>query len=179
MRSFLAIEIPGQIRKKVNQLITQEKKNRLPIKWIRFENLHITMKFLGEIDESKQREIIPVLERICKTFIPFNINLEGIGCFPHVRNPRVLWIGVKYGVTVLTDIACEIEKNLGAIGFIRDKHFHAHLTIGRTRKFCKVDSLLAKPFISENFPVNSITLFESILKPEGPIYQALKIFNLE
>jgi len=178
MRTFLAIEIPEQIKRKVDQLITQEKKNQLPIKWTKFENLHITMKFLGEIEESKKLEIIPVLERTCKPFAPFNINLEGIGCFPHPGNPRVLWIGVKLGVAALTAIACGIEKDLSAIGFMKDKDFHAHLTIGRTRKFCKVDSFLAKPFTTEDFSVNSVTLFESILKPEGPIYSTLKKFNL-
>ncbi|MGB3340670.1 MAG: RNA 2',3'-cyclic phosphodiesterase [bacterium] len=178
MRTFLAIEIPGQIKRKVDQLITQEKNNRLPMKWIKFENLHITLKFLGEIEESKRREIIPVLERTCKTFTPFSINLEGIGSFPHPGNPRVLWIGVKYGVTVLTSVACEIEKDLGAIGFKKDEHFHAHLTIGRTRKFCKVDSILAKPFISENFPVNSITLFKSTLTTQGSQYEILAKFSL-
>ncbi len=178
MRTFLAIEIPEHIRREVDQLIRQEKNNLLSIKWTKFENLHITLKFIGEIDESKKEEIIPVLERISETCAPFNMNLAGVGCFPHPGNPRVLWIGVKNGVTALTDIAGEIDQNIGALGFIEDKRFHAHLTIGRTRKYCKVDSILARPFFTEDFPVDSVTLFESILKPEGPIYSVLRKFNL-
>jgi len=178
MRTFLAFEIPDKIKKEVDRLIAEEKKKSLPIKWVKFENLHITLKFLGEIEESKIREIIPILEDTTKNFTGFDINLEGIGCFPHPGNPRVLWIGVKNGVTMLTDIAREIEKNLGAAGFQEDKRFHAHLTFARTRKFCKLDKILALPFTTEDFSVNSVTLFESVLKPEGPVYAALKKFNL-
>jgi 2'-5' RNA ligase len=178
MRTFLAVEIPNKIRRKVDQLISEEKNKNLPMKWVKFENLHITLKFLGEIEESKIKEIISILEDTTKSYTGFDINLEGIGCFPHPDNPRVLWIGVKHGITMLTDIAREIEKNLGAAGFREDKRFHAHLTLARTRKFCKLDKILALPFTTENFSVNSVTLFESILKPEGPIYAALKKFNL-
>lgn len=178
MRTFIAIEIPRQIKKKIDQLIAQEKNNQLPIKWTKFENLHITLKFLGEIDDVKKREIIHVLEETSKAFTPFIVNLDGIGCFPHPGNPRVLWIGVKHGVAMVTDIACNIEKSMVDIGFMKEKRFHAHVTIGRTRKPCKIENILAKPFYSEDFSVESISLFKSNLTPQGPQYEILAKFKL-
>jgi 2'-5' RNA ligase len=84
MRTFLAVEIPEQVRRKVDRFINEEKKNRLPIKWIKIDNLHITLKFLGEIDEKKQQEILSVLEDISESKPSFQMDLEGVGCFPHL-----------------------------------------------------------------------------------------------
>lgn len=178
MRTFLAIELPEQIRRKVDRFIGEEKKNRLPIKWVKFENLHITLKFLGEIDDKKKQEILPALEETGNNKRSFQMNLEGIGCFPHPGNPRVLWIGVKLGHELLIDIAGELEEKLSQYGFKMEKRFHGHLTIGRIKKFCKVDDILTKTYKSEVFPVTAITLFKSALTPQGPIYEALDKFNL-
>jgi len=178
MRTFLAVEIPGYIRKKINNFIEEEKSKELPIKWVKFENLHITLKFLAEIDENKKEEIIPVVKELCKKYVRFNMNLQGLGCFPDPRNPRVLWIGVAQGKEILCNIARELEENLVQFGFKKEKRFHAHLTIGRIKKFCKVDDILAKNIDTEIFSVDSIVLFKSKLKPEGPIYQELEKFTL-
>lgn len=179
MRTFLAIEVPECLKKKIDQLIIQEKNNELPIKWTKYENLHITLKFLGEIDETMKQKIIPVLEKISKNFSPFKIGLSDIGCFPHPGNPRVLWIGVKQGASILTDIAGEIDKALYALGFIKDKRFHGHLTIGRTKKHCRIDHILTREFTSEEFTVDSVTLFRSSLTPQGPQYEILNKFSFE
>lgn len=178
MRTFLAVEIPEQVRRKVDRFINEEKKNRLPIKWIKIDNLHITLKFLGEIDEKKQQEILSVLEDISESKPSFQMDLEGVGCFPHLKNPRVLWIAVQQGNEVLTDIANELEEGLSPFGFKTEKRFHGHLTIGRVKKFCKVDDILARSFKSEVFSACAITLFKSTLTPQGPIYETLEKFNL-
>ncbi|MGB3478979.1 MAG: RNA 2',3'-cyclic phosphodiesterase [bacterium] len=178
MRTFLAVEIPRQIRKKINNFIEEEKSKGLPIKWVKFENLHITLKFLGEIDENKKEEITPAIKELCKKYVRFNMNLQGLGCFPHPGNPRVLWIGVKLGHELLIDIAGELEEKLSQFGFKMEKRFHGHLTIGRIKKFCKVDDILTKTYKSEVFPVTAITLFKSALTSQGPIYEALEKFNL-
>jgi len=178
MRTFLAVEIPRQIRKKINNFIEEEKSKGLPIKWVKFENLHITLKFLGEIDENKKEEITPAIKELCKKYVRFNMNLQGLGCFPDPGNPRVLWIGVQPGHELLIDIAGELEEKLSQFGFKMEKRFHGHLTIGRIKKFCKVDDILARSFKSEIFSATAITLFKSSLTPQGPIYEALEKFNL-
>lgn len=178
MRTFLAVEIPKHIRKKIDNFIQEEKNKGLPIKWVKFENLHVTLKFLGEIDEKKKEEITLLIQEISKNNASFQMHLEKLGCFPTPRNPRVLWIGVKQGSENLCNIAHELEEKLSQFGFKKEKRFHAHLTIGRIKKFCKIDDILAKDIKTEIFPANSIILFKSTLRPEGPIYEALEKFTL-
>jgi 2'-5' RNA ligase len=178
MRTFIAIEIPKHIRKKVDNFIADDKKRELPIKWVKFENLHITLKFLGEIDENKKEEITLVIKELGKKYARFNMNLQKLGCFPNPRNPRVLWIGVALGSEKLIEIANELEEQLARFGFKKEKRFHAHLTIGRIKKFCKIDDILAKNIDTEIFSADSIIFFKSTLKPEGPIYEELDKFSL-
>lgn len=178
MRTFLAVEIPQHIRKKIDTFIQEETGKNLPVKWVKFENLHITLKFLGEIDDKKKKEITPAIQEVAKKYPSFNMSLESVGCFPSPRNPRVLWIGAKEGSEQLCAIAQELEEKLAPFGFEEEKRFHAHLTIGRIKKFCKVDDILDKEIKTNSFPITSITLFKSTLKPEGPIYEELARFNL-
>jgi 2'-5' RNA ligase len=176
MRTFIAIEVPEKIRKEIDNVITDEKKRDLPIKWVKYENLHITLKFLGEINENKKIEIAPALQEIANKVTPFNISLEGIGCFPTPKNPRVVWIGVKLGKENLCSIAQNVETALVGYGFKEEKRFHPHLTIGRVKKLCSVNEILERQIMSDPFLVNSIVLFKSTLKPEGPIYEVLQAF---
>jgi 2'-5' RNA ligase len=178
MRTFLGIPVPDQIKRKINDLVSEEKKRRLPVKWVRCENLHITLRFLGEIDEMQKENVVSTLNRIRNKYDSFEMNLEHLGCFPHPSRPRVLWIGVGQGGDILNAIAGQIEDDLGEKGFKREGRFHAHLTIGRVKKPCNVDALLMKPFCSENMLVHSINLYESLLKPEGPVYRVLHSFSL-
>ncbi len=177
MRTFLAMEVPRHLRKKVDSLIQEEKMRGLPIKWVACENLHITLKFLGEIDETKKAEIIPVITDIGGLFTSFEVRLSGLGCFPNQKNPRVLWIGVADGAETLSRIAAAVEERLSRFGFKEEKRFHAHLTIGRIKNPCNIDDILENNITTETFLVNAITLFKSILKPDGPIYEELKKFT--
>lgn len=178
MRTFLAVEIPEHSRRLIDNFIQIQAKRELPIKWVRFENLHITLKFLGEIDEGRKQGILPVVADVAKEYRPFTVQLAGLGCFPGPRNPRVLWVGAKQGSEELHEIATELEKALTKFGIKAEQRFHAHLTIGRIKKHCKVDDILAQPISSEPFEADSITLFKSTLRPEGPTYEGLCKFTL-
>ncbi len=178
MRTFLAAEVPKHVRKKIDNFTQEERKKDLPIKWVSFENLHITLKFLGEIDEKKMEQIVPVIAEISKHHAPFKVRLEGLGCFPGPRNPRVLWVGVTEGAETLGRLACELEEGLSQFDFRKEKRFHAHLTIGRIKKFCKIDDILSKSIATDTFGVEAITLFKSTLMSEGPLYEELKKFTL-
>jgi len=178
MRTFLAIKVPENVRKVVYDFAQVEAKKELPIKWVAFENLHITLKFLGEIDEDKRVEIKPAIVELGQRHSPFTIELEGLGCFPNPRNPRVMWVGVKQGGDALCAMAAELEKELARFGFEEETRFHPHLTIGRIKEFCRVDSILAKSISTSAFDVDSVVLFKSILKPAGPIYEELEKFAL-
>ena len=174
----MAVEVPESVRKKINDLVQIEAKRELPIKWVKLNNLHITLKFLGEIDEEKKSEILPVLKEIGNKHKSFQLQLSGIGCFPNPRNPRVLWVGVEQGNDALCAMSADVEEALAHFGFKREERFHPHVTIGRIKRFCKVDHILEKNIIAEPFEVSAIVLFRSVLKPEGPIYTALAHFPL-
>ncbi len=179
MRTFIAVEIPEKERKTIWELIIEQKKKNLPIKWVEFQNLHITLKFLGEIDEKKLDRILDILSTISSRTKSFKISLENIGCFPGIRNPRVLWIGVNHGGNELIKLATEIENDLYKIGFKKeDKKFHPHLTIGRIKTPCTVEDIMNQKIKTELFDVKEFILFKSMLQPSGPIYEKLKNFPL-
>ncbi len=173
MRTFIAIEIPEGIRKKVDGLIKSFSEKNLPIKWVKFENLHITLKFLGEIKEEKLSDIHTVLKNIAEKHPAFELNLESLGCFPNKKNPRVLWIGVNQGKKLINQLVLNLEQELLPLGFKKEKRFHPHLTIGRIKRFCQIDDILAQKFVCGLFWVDSLTLFKSTLRPEGPIYEKI------
>jgi 2'-5' RNA ligase len=177
MRTFLAVEVPESVRKPIHDFIAIEAKNELPIKWVAFGNLHITLKFLGEIDEKKRADIVPAIEDVCRKQGCFRVRLGGLGCFPTPRNPRVLWVDLEDGDAALCQIAAELERRLREFGFEEEKRFHPHLTIGRVKKPCRVDSILEKKINTDAFEVSSITLFKSTLRPDGPIYDPLDRFT--
>lgn len=178
MRTFIAVEIPAGIRKRVTGFIDGHKKKALPVKWVSYENLHITVKFLGEIVADMKQQITAVLHDVCRHHNRFEIGFSGIGCFPDRSRPRVLWIGIEQGAAQLSALAHEIDERLAAYGFKQEKRFHPHLTIGRIRKPCTVDEILACEFAAEPFPAGSVTLFRSTLTPEGPRYDPLDTVDL-
>lgn len=178
MRTFLAIEVPATIRKIISDFVENEAKKELLIKWVKFENMHVTLKFLGEIDEGLKVQVSQVVADIAQHHDSFRMQLGGLGCFPNTRNPRVIWVGVKQGGDELCAIASEMEEELGRIGFKEEKRFHPHLTIGRVKSYCKVEDILTKTISTEPFDVSSLVLFSSTLKPEGPIYTALDRYSL-
>ncbi|UCD19981.1 MAG: RNA 2',3'-cyclic phosphodiesterase [candidate division WOR-3 bacterium] len=178
MRTFLAVEIPEYVRAPIHEFILAQAERELPIKWVAFENLHITLKFLGEIDDKKKNAIMPAITDVCLTQCRFQLRLGGLGCFPTQRQPRVIWIGVDEGDDVLCRIAADVQSRLWEFGFTEEKRFHPHLTIGRVKKPCRVDNILQKSIGTDAFDVDSLVLFKSTLKPDGPIYEGLERFRL-
>jgi 2'-5' RNA ligase len=179
MRSFLAVEVPQPEREKIRGIINDFKDLSLPIKWVEFENLHITVKFLGEIGDDQKDRISSAVAELCKLFPAFKACLNGLGCFPGLRNPRVLWTGLSQGEDKLRLLARDLENLLAKHG-VRpdDKLFHPHLTFGRVKAFCKVDDILARDLTGEPFAVDKLTFFKSQLLPGGPRYEVLEKFSL-
>lgn len=179
MRTFIGVEIPDDQKKIVVNSIQEFKRLNLPVKWVEYENLHITLKFLGEIDENKLIQILPVLSSISNRTRSFTMQLENFGCFPAIRNPRVLWIGISQGSDESISLASDLENSLVKYGFKKEnKKFHPHLTIGRIRTFCKVDDIINRTIKTESFNINELILFKSTLLSAGPIYEKIKTFPL-
>jgi len=177
MRTFIAIEIPENIRNSIHKDVEAFKASRLPVRWVARSNLHITLRFLGEITDDVRKRMSSVLEGVAARQKPFQMALKDFGCFPNPRRARVLWIGVDEGSEELSVIARNIEEALVESGFPREGRFHAHLTIGRIKKPCSIDDILNKELLSGSFEVNTLILFKSTLTPQGSIYEALEKYR--
>ncbi len=178
MRLFIAIKIPGSLRDKVSLLIDKVRKIKVKAKFVEKENLHITLKFLGEVNENKVDDIRKILTQISLNTKSFNILLKGLGVFPSLNFIRVLWIGCKS--EELIKLINEINEKLSALGFKKEKEF-PHLTIARIKE--RSEKLI--DFINKNkeidigsFKVNCFYLMKSKLTREGPIYSNVSKFSL-
>jgi len=177
MRIFVAIEIT---EKGILDNITQLQKNiGIEAKAVPPEQIHFTLQFIGDVDETSKEKIINVLNII--EFSKFQITIKGIGAFPRAKLPRVIWVGVdKAGKESLSNIAALVNKKLLELGFKNDKAFKPHLTIFRVKnKINDVTGELTK-FNSKIFgtqQVSQIKLKKSTLTPNGPIYEDLTVVD--
>ncbi len=141
------------------------------VRWEKKENLHITLKFLGETD--KKIDIEAKIKEAVKQFSPFMVSLKGIGAFPSPKRARILWIGVKEGVKHLTDLFVALEKKIHELGFEKEmRKFTPHITFARVKngKYSLSENI---DFSFDPFPVNEVALFKSTLTPKGAIYETL------
>ena len=177
MRLFVAVEIDNsQILQKIKSM---QESFPFKAKPVRIDQIHFTLKFLGEIDETKCEDVKKVLNGVA--FSQFEISLKGVGGFPNLRNPRVVWVGVeKKGEEKLIALANEVEMKLTTLGFQKDKKSKPHLTIFRVKKKIDDISSVMKGFESMNFGteiVSKIKLKKSVLSPKGPEYSDLLEVN--
>lgn len=177
MRSFIAISLPPPIQTYLTQLQDELKSTGADVKWVEPANIHLTLKFLGEIDEYTAERIKTAMLEACTLVKPFALSLASLGGFPSTNNPRVIWIGIKEGITETTLLAAHLEKKLVTLGIIEDHPFTAHITLGRVRTGKNRKELaqkLQQPLLPEGTPisflVDRITLYESKLSPHGPTY---------
>lgn len=177
MRSFIGIDIPRSIAEGLRE-IQEEIKNVSNVKLVEPENMHITLKFLGEIQESKVTEIGRRLEKIGKEFKSFNVRLRGTGCFPSLKYIRIVWIGVEEGAMEILGIQRRIDDELKSIGFKKEKKFHPHLTIARVKNYRAKKELASlieskKDIEVGEFKVREINFKKSTLTKKGPVYEDL------
>lgn len=179
IRSFIAVDIEDKsLQDKIVRLQQDLMGTGANLKFVEPENLHLTLRFLGEIPSS-------ILEQVCRElktlkFNVFNLNLQGIGAFPNLRRINVVWVGVKEGAENLKQIAQKVELTVRKLGFPPDpKGFSPHLTIARVKTGKNKDKLAG---FLENFQdyeigwmiVNSIKVKKSTLTPKGPIYTTIE-----
>jgi 2'-5' RNA ligase len=180
LRAFLGIGLPGDVRHAVAEAISALRGARAPVSWVPRENLHITMKFLGEISPERAGSVGEVLAPLAAGIAPFSLEAEGGGAFPGTRNPRVLWVGFREPLELVRELQQNMENALSGAGFSReDRRFHPHITVGRARGALPpawgerfVQALSGRRFGA--VPVTSFTLFESRLSPAGAVYTALR-----
>lgn len=169
MRLFFGIKIPDK-EKEIIENIKTKIKIEGKIKWVEKENLHITLIFLGE---KNPEEVLRYVGKF--DFKPFEVSLKGLGFFPDIKRPRVLWIGVDKGKERIKEFYERLVLKLEPLNIDREKRFSPHLTIGRI-KFGKVNYENIE-YESEIFSVDDFILFSSTLTEKGPIYQTVKVFK--
>lgn len=187
MRAFIAIGLPQGIKDSLAGIQDELRSSGADVKWIRPENIHLTLKFLGDIDEIKKDKISNILERITAKRSDFRIRISSLGAFPKITSPRVIWVGIDEGDKESKDIAAELEEEAAKIGIPKEERdFSSHITIGRKRSPSNLDKLInclkEKTGLGEKdmgFYAGKITLFKSTLTPKGPIYEALKEATLK
>ena len=187
MRSFIAIELPKEMRDSLGHLQEKLKACQADVKWVQPQNIHLTLKFLGEINEDELSKINLILDTLAKDKKSFLIRIASLGAFPKINYPRVIWVGIDKGDGETKGLARELEEKIEKIGLPKeDRAFSSHITIGRIRSNLGKDKLVASltelqdyfKETTQEFTVNKITLFKSTLTPKGPIYEVLKEANL-
>lgn len=181
MRTFIAIELSDEIRSSLAQIESHLKYSGADVKWVDEKNIHLTLKFLGEIDEEKCDKIKAILDQIAGSTGSFEISVKDIGAFPKIDHPRVIWVGLDKGAAESKLLAEKIDETLSGIGFEKEtRPFTAHLTIGRVRSSKnkqalkeKIGSFGLQEARNKRQVVSSIILFQSKLTPKGPIYTKL------
>jgi 2'-5' RNA ligase len=175
IRAFVAVEIPDDVKDEICRLISHFSHKGHPIRWVRRENLHLTLVFLGENPPEFIAKVKTQLARAAAETTRFTMALSRLGVFPNERSPRVVWLGVEPGKTGLTALAGRVLRELVTVGFIPEKRpFSAHLTIGRVKEpLPDVRSILEREYASRAFPVDEVVLSQSHLHPTGPVYERL------
>lgn len=187
IRCFIAIHLASEVQKKISDYLLELREHTNDVRWIRSENIHLTLKFLGEIESSKAEKVKHSLYPISQEFSSFTLNISGSGCFPGRKRPRVFWLGMEQGKeNPLFVVHQWIENQLFKINFEKEKRrFSPHLTLGRVRARQMVDfSDLFQffdnnPFAPIKFSVQYIYFMQSNLRPTGAEYQVIEKYPLK
>lgn len=179
IRAFIAVELPEEIHKNLKKLQNDMKDSMPDVRWTKYGNIHLTLKFLGDTKVSKIEAINKAIQDITDRFSPYVVSLAGIGAFPNSRKPSVVWTGIKKGADEMIRLVNEVESSMEKFGFPREKRpFRPHLTIGRVREINHPSAMtkaLENPTVGEigEFTVDKVSLIKSQLDPAGSIYTTL------
>ncbi len=173
MRTFIAVEMPEEVKEYLETLKKEfHQKGLSPAK-----GFHLTLKFLGEVDENKIEKVKEKLRDI--EFDPFKFSLSKLGVFPNQNYARVLWAGIEPEEEVKR-LQEQVEEKLKEFHFEKDHAFHPHVTLARIKFMDDKEKFLSKlktPVEKKEISVNSFILFKSTLMPEGPVYEVLEEFK--
>jgi RNA 2',3'-cyclic 3'-phosphodiesterase len=182
LRTFIAVEMSPRVIGRVGDLIDKLRVAAAEVNWVRPQQMHLTLKFLGDVPDTETPDICRVVNQVTAGFEPFEIVCRGTGAFPNIQAPRTLWIGIEDGAAELQALQAAIEGALKAeLGYGKEQRgFHPHLTIGRVKREPPVSAgelarLLAanSQFDADLAVVDEIVIFASFLSRHGPTHEAL------
>ena len=189
VRSFIAIELPDELKQRLSQLQGRLKAHNQPwVKWVNPYRIHLTLKFLGNITTGKIDEIIKAMEEATKGIPPFHLKVRELGVFPNLKRVQVAWVGLNGEVDKLSQLQKRIEASLAHLGFTHESRpFTPHLTLARIRDRASAEERQAFGQVITSadretdytFEVNLISLMKSQLTIEGAIYSQIGSIKLE
>ena len=183
IRTFIAITVPEEIKEALRELVASAGGHPGNVKWVKADNLHLTLKFLGNVTSEQLPQIVEAVEAAASDVTDFELVTSNTGAFPSFKRPRIFWIGVRHKGTPLLSLASDIEQQLLDRGFPKeDRRFKPHLTLGRIkeqRRIARVAEAINRySFPNIPFRVSGIDIMKSQLTPRGPIYTSLKTIPL-
>jgi RNA 2',3'-cyclic 3'-phosphodiesterase len=185
IRSFLAFELPPEVKDHVRRISEDLKKSKLDVRWVKPDNIHLTVVFLGDVREGDISAISREVGRVCFGFHPFDFRLKRLGLFPDRKRPRILWAGYEGDVERITSLRDVLHERLIPFEIKEEKRqFKPHLTLGRFRNPGRVDAKLDEiltrheDLSSPTFQANELIFFKSDLRPQGPEYTKLDSWAL-
>jgi 2'-5' RNA ligase len=189
IRAFIAIQIPAVVHEQLDHIskdLQSQTKNRA-IHWVAVQNIHLTLKFLGDISSNNLEHLTKILKGEAEKHSPFEIRVEGIGAFPSIRRPRVIWVGIDVPPQ-LKALQKGVEAEALRLGYLpEERGFSPHLTLARVSpnaspdEIGKISELVANYKVGHlgTFRVDSIVFFKSDLRPGGAVYTPLSTISLK
>lgn len=180
LRTFIAVDLGKPLRERLVALQAQLAQSGAAVKWVETENLHVTLLFLGEVDERELPPLCRAVSVVCGRHDRFDLRLETVGCFPNPRRPRVVWAGVGAGASELVALHDALEPPLLELGCYRreERQYTPHITLGRVQSDQSADALTATLLKQARWrggevEVREVQVMSSQLTPRGPEYAVL------
>jgi len=172
IRAFIAIALPEEIKDSIQDIVSGLREKNPAVRWVRPEGMHLTLKFLGNIDESFVETLSLGLDDVVAQYSCLKLTLSRLGVFPNVRRPRIVWIGLTGNIENLSHLAGSIDALSFQFGIERERReFKSHITLGRLKVPTMVD--LGIEFTQETFTATQVLLFQSKLSSQGARYSVL------
>lgn len=183
IRCFLAIDLPEDLRPQLALVQGELKKSQADVRWVPPGNIHVTLKFFGNVPDAEIPNIIAAAREGAAEQAPLTLKVTGAGAFPNVRSPRVVWLGLGGDMLSLTQFFYRLEKAFAALDYPPEgRAFNPHLTLGRVRSpegRAQLSRAIEKLVVDwPPFPVREIILFQSVLSPKGSTYTPIEVIKL-
>jgi 2'-5' RNA ligase len=180
MRTFIAVPLPSECRDILERMQRPLRSLGADVRWTSIASIHLTLKFLGEVEPALVSRLVPALSSISAE--PFALCIRGLGAFPNLHNPHVIWCGVEGDVQNLSALQSEVEAVCEGFGMAREQRmFHPHLTLGRVHGKRNLQPLMDYIRIGAGlesaFEAKGINIYRSVLTPRGAVYTVLESVN--
>lgn len=189
IRTFVAIELDDAIRRALGEVQKRLKQDRAAqlVRWVAPESIHITLKFLGDVDAHALPALQNAIANACIGTPPFALSIAGLGAFPNTRRPNVVWVGTAGQLDMVAQLAKKIDDACATLGFAREERaFTVHLTLGRLKRDASTNGrAMVGPLIEHaqvgtlgELRVDRVCLMKSELRPSGSVYTRLAEIQL-